>query len=458
MKTKMKGTAVSMTEGSPAGLILRFTLPMMVGSIFQQLYSLVDAIVVGRFVGSTELGGISCAGSIDFIIFSLGTGIAAGLGVLIAILVGARDQERLTKAIYNGLYTLLGTAAVVTVIGFFGSGTFLTWMNTPTENFPHAHTYLRIVMAGSAAPILYNGVSSVMRSFGDSKTPLVILIFACLMNVALDLLLVLVFHMGVAGVAIATIIAQGSSALLGIFFALKNIPEFRPRKGCMGLDRHLLGKTVRLGLPMAAQNMLIALSCAVLQTVVNGFGQMVVAANMAVSKVEQLVHQPYNALSTALSTFTGQNIGAAKPHRVKQGLRFSTMCMLAFSALMIAVMFLFGHPIMTLFVEEEEILSIGATALKITSVFYPFLGLIYMYRGVLNGAGDVTFCAMYGIIELVCRTCMAAPLTKIPGVGMWGVFLCTGLTWAFTGVLCALRYRSGKWLAIHNLDKPIQSE
>lgn len=445
MKNQSKDTAWNMTEGSPAGLILRFTVPMMVGNIFQQLYNLVDSIVIGRFVGSTELGGIGCTGSIHYLIFSLGYGISSGLGILVAILYGAREEKRLTQAIYNGFYAVAGTSLVITLLGCLGGETILTWMNTPPEQFPYALLYLRITMLGSAATMFYSAVSSVMRSFGDSKTPLYILIFASVVNVVLDLVLVLVFHMGVSGVAFATIVAQGLSAVLGYVSACRRLPLFRYQKGAGKPDRVLLAKCIRLGFPIAGQNVLIALSCIVLQTVVNGFGELVVTANMAVSKIEQLVQQPYGSLSSALSAYTGQNIGAHRTDRVRKGFRVGLAAMGVFSLLMVLVMQLFGREILSIFVTDEEIIGIGARALGITSWFYVFLGLIYVVRGTLNGAGDTVYSALNGIVELCCRVGLASPLTKVPFIGMWGCFLCSGLTWMITGLLSLARYLGGRW-------------
>ena len=206
-----------------------------------------------------------------------------------------------------------------------------------------------------------------------------------------------------------------------------------------------MGQCMRLGLPIAAQNALIALSCIVLQAVVNGFGEKVVTANTAVAKIEQLVMQPYNSLSSALSAFTGQNVGAGKKERVRQGFRTGLIFIGGVSLIMLFVMQLFGHGILSVFVEDSDVIDIGIKALRITSCFYFFLGLIYVVRGTLNGAGDTVYSGMNGIVELCCRIGLAAPLTRIPAIGMWGCFLCSGLTWTITGLLSLRRYLGGKW-------------
>lgn len=445
MGKRTPNAQVDMTVGSPLGLILRFTLPMMIGNIFQQLYNLVDSIVVGRFVGSLELGGIGCTGSIHYLVFSLGYGISSGIGVMLAILYGAKKKEQLSRAVYNGFYAVGAVALLIATVGFFGAPSVLRWMDTPEAVYPFALSYLRITMLGSVATLLYCAISAVMRAFGDSKTPLYIMIACCIVNVVLDLWFVLGFHMGVEGVAWATIIAQGISAVLGYILVCRNIPAARIKPGSLRPDRALLRQCIRLGIPMAIQDMMIAVSCMVLQRVVNGFGEVVVTANMAVSKIEELVQQPYGSLSAAMAAFTGQNIGARRNDRVKEGFRAGMTIMLSFSAVMVLVVQLFGPQILSIFVVDQEIIAIGAKALRITSLFYVFLGTIYVARGTLNGAGDTVYAAMNGVVELICRLCLAKPLTLIPGLGVWGCFLCSGLTWMGTGLLSFGRFLSGKW-------------
>lgn len=446
MEKAEKNMAWNMTEGPSARLILRFSFPMMIGNVFQQFYNLADSIVVGRFIGSNELGGIGCTGSIHYLIFSLGFGMAAGIGVLVAMLFGAGETTRLTRAIYNSFYALLGVSFLITMGGCLFAEQILRWMNTPEAVFPHALLYLRIILLGSTASIFYSGIASIMRSFGDSRTPLMILIFSCVMNVALDVLFVVCFRWGVPGVAVATVLSECASAVLSYLSAWRKLPLFRYRPGALRMERRLLSDCLRFGLPIAGQNMMIAFSCIVLQSVVNGFGELVVTANTAVSKLEQLVGQPYDSLSVALCAYTGQNIGAKKTERVREGFRFGLVYIAVVSAIMLVVMRVFGNEILSVFVKDPEIIEIGARALRITSTFYLFLGLIYVVRGILNGAGDTTYSAMNGVIELVCRTFIALQLTRIASIGMWGCFLCTGLTWTITGLLSLVRYLSGRWL------------
>lgn len=438
--TKKHDTTWDMTVGKPAGLILRFSLPLMMGNILQQLYNLADSIIVGRYVGSNEFGGIGCTGSIQYLIFSLGYGMATGISILISMLFGAGEKKHLTRAIYNSFYILLACALLITVAGFCGSAWILSLLSTPEALFPHALTYLRITMLGSAASIFYCGIASMMRALGDSKTPLAILVFSCLANIALDLVLILVFHWGVVGAAAATVISQFLSALLSYLCARRSLPPFCPFPGCFQPDLLLIRRSLRLGLPMALQNMMIASSCMVLQAVVNGFGALVVTATTAIGKIEQLVIQPFDSLSIGLSSFTGQNIGAKKSARVRQGFRFGLCYIAVISALILVIVQMFGSEILSVFVQDPEIISLGARALSLTSFFYFFLGLIYVARGILSGAGDTVYAAMNGIVELGCRILFATQLVRIPGLGVWACFLCTGLTWTVTGLLSLARY------------------
>ncbi len=444
-KARIQNGTMDMTEGRAASLLLRFTIPLLAGNVFQQFYNLVDSIVVGRFVGSNELGGIGCTGSINYLIFSIGYGMSAGVGIQIAMLFGAGERERLTKAIYNSFYVLTGAAMLITLTGFLGAEYILGLMDTPPGVMSYGVTYLRLTALGSIAGIMYNGFSSIMRAFGDTSTPLAILVAACVCNGVLDLILVLGFRMGVAGVAAATVAAQLLAAVVSFLCAYRRIPCFRFDRQALVPDRELIGQCMRLGLPIAAQNALIALSCMVLQAVVNGFGEKVVTANTAVAKIEQLVMQPYNSLSSALSAFTGQNMGAGKKERVSRGFRTGLVFIGGVSLLMLLVMQFFGRNILSVFVKDGDVIEIGMNALRITSFFYIFLGLIYVVRGILNGAGDKVYSGMNGIVELCCRIGLAAPLTQIPAIGMWGCFLCSGLTWMITGLLSLRRYLGGKW-------------
>ncbi|MCI8973880.1 MAG: MATE family efflux transporter [Lachnospiraceae bacterium] len=440
-----KKAVYSMTEGSPAKLLLRFTIPMLIGNLFQQFYNMVDSIVVGRFVGSNALAAVGATGSLNFLFFAMSFGIAAGVGVVVSQYFGAERMDMVEKSIINGMYLLAAVSALMGVVGIASARWVLAALDTPEVILEDAVTYMRVSCAGILAIAAYNGVASVLRALGDSKTPLYFMVVACFINIGLDLLFVIGFEWSVFGVALATVIAQMAAAIGAFAYALYKIPYFHIKKENRPIRRDIISRCFTLGLPIALQNALIAFSCIFLQKVVNGFGESVVAANTALGRIEQLVQQPYNSLGAAITTYTGQNIGAGKIDRVKQGYKAAFWSVVVFSIIMFVPCQLFGEQIVGVFVTEPEVVAIGAKGLSITSFFYFFLGMIYVARSVLNGAGDAAFAMINGLMEVAGRVGFAVPLTKIPLIGVWGIFFTTGFTWALTGIVSMARYHKGKW-------------
>ena len=440
-----KKTVYSMTEGNPTKLILSFTIPMLIGNLFQQLYNMVDSIIVGRFVGANALAAVGSTGSINFLFFSLSFGISAGIGVIVSQFFGAEKPVMVQKAIANGLYLLAVVSFLVSVVGILLARPILAGLRTPEVILNDAVIYMRVTCAGILAVAAYNGVSAILRALGDSKTPLYFMIFSCFINIGLDLLFVIKFNWSVFGVALATVIAQLCAAIGAFCYAFIKIELFRITKENQRLNFDIIGKCFQLGIPLAAQNSMIALSCIFLQRVVNGFGESVVAANTALGRIEQLVQQPYSSLGAALTAFTGQNMGAGKVDRVKRGYRVGFFSVLIFSLIMLIPGQFFGEQIVSIFVKDAEVIRIGARGLAITSWFYFSLGMIYVARSVLNGAGDAVYAMINGLMEVTGRVGFAVPLTKIPFIGVWGIFLTTGLTWLLTAVVSMARYYKGGW-------------
>ena len=308
--------------------------------------------------------------------------------------------------------------------------------------------YMRICCLGVIAIALYNCIASILRGLGDSRTPLYFLIVASVLNVVLDLVFVCVFHWGVAGAGVATIISQLLSGVGSLTLSIRRNAYFHLTKESFRFNRNIIFQTVRIGVPMAAQSSLIAFSCVILQSVVNSFGSSVVAAFTATSRVEQLVQQPYMSLSTAISTFTGQNIGAGKKDRVRLGASRGLIMILVFTCVMMPLIWIFSHPIIGLFVTDKEVIRLGAHALHLTSPFYFPLSIIYVYRGLLNGAGDAMFSFLNGVTECAGRIAFPKPLTMISQIGVWGIWLGTALTWLLVAIVTFLRYRSGAWKKI----------
>lgn len=434
-----------MTEGSPMKHLAMFAVPMLVGNLFQQFYNLADSAIVGKFVSADALGSIGATGSLTFLLFSLCIGLASGAGIIVSQYFGAREYENVKKTIANAIYVLMFCTIIMTVVGYFCSRPILILLDTPDTMLEDAVIYMKTMCIGSFAIAGYNGVSYILRALGDSKTPLVFLVIACVLNIILDFWFVVGFDAGVFGAALATVIAQALSVVGCIFYAWKKIDLFRLSRENMIIDRKLCGKCIKIGVPMAFQSSMISVSCLALQRVVNGFGNDVVNAFTITGRVEQLVQQPFNSLGIALATFTGQNIGAGRTDRVRKGFRSAMIMNVVFSLMMLLVMHLFGEYIVGIFVSEENVIELGGKALKITSSFFFFLGMIYIARNVLNGAGDTMFAMVNGCVEVAGRVGFAIPLTSIPVIGKWGVWLTTGLTWFVTGIICWLRYLQGKW-------------
>lgn len=435
-----------MTIGNPTKLILNFTLPMLIGNIFQQFYNMVDSIVVGKFVNKDALSAVGATGSITYLIFSLVFGMSAGISIVISQYYGAGDYEKVRKSFATATYVLFLVSLIMGTVGFFTSRPLLKLLGTHQDIIDQSHTYMKILYIGILGTACYNGISAVLRALGDAITPLVFLIIASILNVVLDLIFVIVFNMGVAGVAIATIISQFLSGIGCIIYAFKKVKilriplkEFKP-------DREIFIKCIRLGVPVALQNSLIAVSMMTLQSVVNSFQDTIkIAAFTAVNRIEQLVMQPSMSLGAAVASFTGQNIGADKIDRVKKGAKSATKIILIFSLLMLPVMYFGGQYIMRLFTKKEdfEVVMYGVEGIRITCFFYSFLGLIFITRNFLSGAGDIRIPMIMGFIEVIVRVSLSKYLSGI--IGFNGVFLATGLTWFATGIFGSIRVASGKW-------------
>ena len=434
-----------MTKGSPFKLLLSFSIPLLIGSQFQQFYTMADSIIVGKFVGADALASIGACSSVIYLLFSLFLGLSAGIGIVISQYFGAGDGSTVRKGIACSVYILLAASILLTLIGLTLARPILTFLGTPEEIMQDAAVYFQITSGGIVAVAFYNGISSILRALGDSRTPLIFLALAALLNVGLDLLFVTVFHMGVAGAALATAIAQFSSACACLVFSLKTNPYFHIKKEEFRPDTGLIRRMMHIGLPLALQNAMIAFSCVMLQSVINSFGTMIMAVFTATNRIENLVNQIYIAANTALSNYTAQNLGAGNTDRVRAGTRCCIQITVGFSLLMVLVMYLCGHMFMGWFVTDRQVIETGAQALKLISLFFVFWGLLYVFRGILNGAGNAGFALVSGILEVVGRMGCAFLLTSIPFIGQWGIWLAEGLTWILVSAAGAICYFRGKW-------------
>lgn len=449
----MAGVVQDMTKGKEAPLLIKFTVPLLIGNLFQQCYSIVDSIIVGRVEGANALGAIGCTNWITYIFFACCNGIGIGAGIMVAQLFGAAEREKIKKAIANSFYIIMILGIVLSTAGFFITRPVLTMLGTPAGQLEQAVDYMQIICAGTFAIALYNYVAHVMRALGDSKTPLLFLIVASFLNIALDVLFVAEFGWGVKGAAYATVLAQLIAAIFSIVYAVCKNPYFRMHKEDLGFDRELAYMCVRIGMPLAAQSMMISLSCVILQRMVNLFDGEVVSAFTVTSKVELLLDQPFIALSSALSTFAGQNMGAGELGRTRKAFRLSIVITTVYCLLVVVAAFLLDEQIAGIFVEEAYVVDISAKALRIMGVMYWPLGMIFIIRGLLNGAGDARYALTNGIVEVVGRIGFSVLFVFLIPIGMWAVWIATGLTWCLTAFMAFLRYKKGIWKTTACLKK-----
>jgi putative MATE family efflux protein len=440
-----KSITRDMTSGSPAKLIIKFSLPMLVGNLFQQFYNMVDSIVVGKFVGSDALAAVGATGSLVFLIIGLTFGLSAGISIVLAQYFGAKEYENVRKGFATATYIIIGVSIIMGIIGFISSHWLLELLNTPESIIDQSDIYMKITFAGILGVSCYNGMAAVLRALGDSVTPLIFLAVASVLNVVLDLLFVVVFHWDVPGVAIATIISQIISAIGCIIYAMKKVKLLRIPFKEFKLDKEIFKKCIRLGLPVALQNSLVSVSMMALQSVINSYSEVVIAANTVVSRIEQLVLQPGMSVGAALASFAGQNVGAGRIDRAKKGFKSAMVIIIAFSIIMLPVMYFGGEYIMRLFTKKEDfdVVTTGVQAIRITCFFYTAVGIIFVTRNFLSGAGDINVPLAMGFTEVICRVTFANVLSLY--IGFHGIWWATSLNWFITALVGIFRVASGKW-------------
>lgn len=441
----MNANLTDMTTGSPVRHILTFAVPLLIGNLFQQFYNMVDSLVVGNFVGANALAAVGNCGALNFLFFSLSSGLAVGIGILVSQYFGAKDEGRVKVVIANSYYVLTIASVVVTFIGIVFSPQILALLKTPDAIMADSVIYMRVTCAGTIFIALYNGVSSILRALGDSKTPLYFLILASIINVILDLYFVLSLHWDVFGVALATVISQTVAAAASMIYAHRKISYFYLSAKELRPDLKIIKRSFILGIPVSLQNSMISVSCMVLQGVVNTFGENMMAAYTIIGRVEQLVQQPYGSLGAALTTYTGQNIGAGKTDRVITGFRRSAAIAISFSILLLPVSFFFGRFVISAFIQSPDVIKLGTEGLWIDSIFFFALGMIHVTRSILNGCGDTGFALVNGLTEVVCRVIFSQLFIRIPMLGYRGIWFTTGATWFTTATVCVIRYMHGKW-------------
>ena len=382
-----------MTVGSPARGILNFTLPIFIGNIFQQLYNMADAVIVGKFVGPNALAAVGSCGTLMFLIIGFLQGLTAGFTVITAQHFGAGNMKAMRQSVASAYILSAVVSVIMTVLSMSMMKQILGWMNTPPEIYSEAYGYIMVICAGIVAQVLYNLLASILRALGNSKVPLYFLILAAFLNVVLDLVFILRFGMGVGGAAWATVLAQGLSAVCMAVYFLLRARELRPRRSNMHLDRGLLHLIFSNSVLTAVQQSIMNLGILMVQGLVNSFGPSVMAAFAAAVKIDSFAYMPVQDFGNAFSTFVAQNYGAGKGDRIRQGLRTALKLSGGFCILSSACVALLARPLMLLFIEPEEteIIAVGVTYLHIEGIFYIGIGILFLLYALpgLGAAGDV---------------------------------------------------------------------
>lgn len=435
-----------MTTGNETKLLINFMLPMLVGNIFQQLYNIADSIIVGQYVGADSLGAIGCTAPITFLFFSICQGLGIGAGIMVAQYFGAKNEEQVKKTLTNSFYIVALSGLLLSVLGVVFTRPMLEFLGTPTNQLEDAVKYMHIICAGTIAVAVYNYASQVMRALGDAKTPLYFIFLATILNVVLDLYFVVELEMGVEGAAYATVLAQAVSAVGSLITAAIINPYFKLKWSHFALDVKLTKLCLKVGIPLGLQGFAIAVSCVILQAFVNSFDENVVTAFTVTSRVEQFVQQPYASLAMAVSTFTGQNIGAGNIERVRKALKSSVAIVGVISLVMLVVCFGAGRLIIHCFVDDAAVIAMGAKGLMIISTMFFPLGIIYVTRALLNGANDSKYAFINGGIEVTGRILFSVLMVFVVGAGQWSVWLATGLTWLLAGTVGVIRYKQNIWV------------
>ena len=422
--------AKDMTSGSPIKHIIGFALPVFLGSIFQQFYNIVDTMIVGRFVGVNALAAVGSTSSIMFCVQGIATGLTTGFGVLISQSFGAKNEKGLRHHVAMSTYLTVMISVLVTTILLIVNKPLLHTMNTPEEIFGGASTYLGIIFAGFFATMGYNLFAAILRAIGDSKTPLYFLVLSSVLNIILDLVFVITFRMGVAGVAYATVVSQVVSAVLCFFYMNKKYPQvMKAEADEKAFSLGSAGKLMGMGVPMALQFSITALGTMIVQSTLNLLGETAIAAYAAAQKLQGIVGQPYVALGSAMATYSGQNAGAGDFKRIRDGFKKCMLLLVITVAITFVLARTLGGAATMLFVDqaETEVIRLSEQYFSIATWFYLPLASIFIFRNALQGIGFGVDAMIGGVFELAAR----ALLIKIIGTGFGyaGICFCDPAAW-----------------------------
>ena len=425
-----------MTTGKPYKLILSFALPMIFGNVFQQLYNMVDTIIVGKYVGVDALAAVGSTGAINFLVIGFALGICSGFSIPVAQSFGAGNHSQMRKYVANSIYLSVIASIILTVSTMLLTGPILRITNTPEEIYDDAYRYIIVIFAGISATIFYNMLSGILRALGDSKTPLVFLGISSVLNIILDLTFIIVFKWGVFGASFATVISQGISALLCLFYTIKNYDILRFDSFELKPDLEKMKKLVVIGVPMALQFSITAIGSIILQSAVNTLGKTAVASMTAAIKIQ----------TVAMATYCGQNRGARKYSRITAGIGQSIAMTMVYSVAACAAVSFLGGALTTLFIDKntadseniQKIIDLSVYYLRINGLFYPFLGVLFIIRNSLQGMGYSMLPMLAGVSELAARSLVA--ILFVSSIGYTAVCLASPVAWIFADVVLLITY------------------
>lgn len=442
------------TEGKEASLILQFSVPLIIGNIFQNLYNIVDSIIVGNYLGKEALGAVGASFPIIFVLISLVIGIGSGASTVVSQYFGARQTEHVHRTIDTIFIFFLVSSVLITIVGIALSREIFLLIRLPREMLPEAVMYLNIYLGGMFFFFGFAGISSILRGLGDSKTPLYFMIISALMNVALDLLFVLFFKWGIAGAAFATVISEAAVFISAAWYLNKKHPVIKLGFRRYVFDRSIFKSCVRIGLPTGFQQSFVAIGMMAIMGAVNTFGTNAVAAYTAAIRIDSFAKMPAMTFSSALSSFVGQNLGAFREDRAKKGLRITIIFSLIYSFFVSVLIILFGSHLIKLFTSDASVIAIGQDYLVIVSSFYLLLSVMFAFTGFLRGSGATLVPMLTTLASLyLFRIPMAYYLSDQIGVN--GIWWSEPIGWLAGMIILAVYYFSGKWKGKEVVKRPL---
>ena len=447
----MDGSTMDMTRGKPWRLITAFAIPVLLSQVFQQLYNTADALIVGRFLGDEALAAVSSSGTLIFLIISFFTGMSMGASVTISRYFGAGDYARVSRAIHTNVLLAILCGIVLTVFGVALTPTFLRWMGTDPDVLPEAISYFRYYFFGILAVVMYNTCKGIMNALGDSRRPLYYLILSSLVNIVLDLLFIAVFHWGVWSAAAATTISQAVSMVLCLIHLTKKGTIYQVRLRDLRLDREMLGQIFRYGLPSGVQNSVIGFANVIVQSNINFFGKLAMAAYGAYSKLEGFAFLPVTSFTMALTTYVSQNLGAGEYDRAKKGSRFGIITSLLLAELIGVLMYLFAPQLTAIFTETPEVIALGVEQARTISLFYCLLAFSHAVASVCRGAGKA-FVPMTIMLVFWCVVRITYITTVMHFVhDIQYIYWAYPITWSLSSIVYLIYYHFSDW--VHGFEK-----